>query len=214
MPPGEWCNGKDDDGDEVVDEGCTDTDGDGIVDEIDNCPLVPNPGQEDRDGDLRGDACSAAPDSPTGLTARRIDGGVALAWQAVPAPGIVGYNVYRRLDAEPAFRFLGGHWPVTQNTEFLDATVPVSGVSYQVRAVDRNGLESEPSDVALGTCVGDCGHDGAVTVDELIAMVNIALGNAGVATCVPGDANDDGGITIEEIVAAVNRALSGCAEEP
>ena len=214
VPPGEWCNGKDDDGDEVVDEGCTDTDGDGIVDEIDNCPLVPNPGQEDRDGDLRGDACSAAPDSPTGLTARRIDGGVALAWQAVPAPGIVGYNVYRRLDAEPAFRFLGGHWPVTQNTEFLDATVPVSGVSYQVRAVDRNGLESEPSDVALGTCVGDCGHDGAVTVDELIAMVNIALGNAGVATCVPGDANDDGGITIEEIVAAVNRALSGCAEEP
>jgi hypothetical protein len=41
-------------------------------------------------------------------------------------------------------------------------------------------------------------------------MVNIALGNAGVATCTAGDANHDGQITIAELLAAVNSALNGC----
>ena len=35
----------------------TDTDGDGITDDEDNCPDTPNPFQEDRDGDGVGDAC-------------------------------------------------------------------------------------------------------------------------------------------------------------
>jgi streptogramin lyase len=38
-----------------------DRDGDGVPDYLDNCPADPNPGQENADGDERGDACDCAP---------------------------------------------------------------------------------------------------------------------------------------------------------
>ncbi|MGD0949310.1 MAG: hypothetical protein ABSA52_18015 [Candidatus Binatia bacterium] len=60
------------------------------------------------------------------------------------------------------------------------------------------------------TCVGDCSVDRQVTVDEILSMVNIALGNANVGACEAGDANRDGQITIDEILTAVNNALNGC----
>jgi hypothetical protein len=59
-------------------------------------------------------------------------------------------------------------------------------------------------------CVGDCNGSGEVTVNELITMVNIALGNSPVSACSAGDANGDGEITVNEIITAVNNALSGC----
>ena len=63
------------------------------------------------------------------------------------------------------------------------------------------------------TCVGDCGGDGEVTINDLLLMVNIALGNLPVSSCTAGDANHDGEITINEILAAVNNALNGCPLE-
>lgn len=59
-------------------------------------------------------------------------------------------------------------------------------------------------------CPGDCRGDGAVTVDELVSLVNIALGNLPISICDNADVDHNGEITIEEIVGAVNRALSGC----
>jgi hypothetical protein len=59
-------------------------------------------------------------------------------------------------------------------------------------------------------CVGDCGEDGTVTVDEILTMVNIALGNVELSTCEDGDGNGDGQITIDEILTAVNHALTAC----
>jgi Thrombospondin type 3 repeat len=37
--------------------GCVDTDGDGVCDNVDNCPAVANPGQQDSNGNGIGDAC-------------------------------------------------------------------------------------------------------------------------------------------------------------
>jgi hypothetical protein len=59
-------------------------------------------------------------------------------------------------------------------------------------------------------CVGDCHNDKAVTVDELVMMVNIALDNAPMHICDAGDANEDGTITVDEIIMGVNYAMHGC----
>ncbi len=40
-----------------------DTDGDGVPDATDNCPLTPNPSQADNDGDAQGDACDPDDDN-------------------------------------------------------------------------------------------------------------------------------------------------------
>lgn len=42
----------------------SDSDGDGIADSVDNCPMVSNPDQSDTDGDGQGDACDPVDDSP------------------------------------------------------------------------------------------------------------------------------------------------------
>ncbi len=59
-------------------------------------------------------------------------------------------------------------------------------------------------------CTGDCDQSGSVTVDELLTMINIALGNAAVSDCLAGDSNHDNQITIDEILAAVTNGLNGC----
>jgi hypothetical protein len=67
-----------------------------------------------------------------------------------------------------------------------------------------------PPRPAAAGCVGDCGGDCKVTVDELLTLVNIGLGNTPVTTCEAGDANHDGEITVDEILTAVNNALDRC----
>jgi hypothetical protein len=62
-------------------------------------------------------------------------------------------------------------------------------------------------------CVGDCDHNGVVTVDELLTAVNIALDSADVPmnACLPADANLDYSVSIDELVTAVDHALRGCS---
>lgn len=49
-----------------------------------------------------------------------------------------------------------------------------------------------------------------MTLDEIVTMVNMALGTAGVSVCRAGDVSGEGTITVEEIVQAVNKVLLGC----
>ncbi len=67
-----------------------------------------------------------------------------------------------------------------------------------------------PTATPPGTCAGDCNGDGTVTVNELIAAVNIALGSAAVEACAACDTDGDGMVSVNELVAAVNKTLNGC----
>lgn len=74
------------------------------------------------------------------------------------------------------------------------------------------GLTVTPS--PLGTvpsnCVGDCDGSGVVTVDEIVRLVNVALGSLSLSRCQAGDRNGDGEVTVDEIVEAVRYLLEGC----
>jgi Ca2+-binding EF-hand superfamily protein len=59
-------------------------------------------------------------------------------------------------------------------------------------------------------CIGDCNDDGQLNINELIRGVNIALGNADLATCPSFDRDGNGRVAINELIAAVTAALFGC----
>jgi hypothetical protein len=76
------------------------------------------------------------------------------------------------------------------------------------------GLSAGPVSPSFGQCPGDCGEDGAVTVDEVITGVNIALGSTDLEQCPIFDTSGDTMVTVDEIITAVNNALNGCVSQP
>jgi hypothetical protein len=61
-------------------------------------------------------------------------------------------------------------------------------------------------------CVGDCGGDGSVTVDELITLVRIALGELSPSACAFG-IRAGTPVDVVLLVQAVTNALDGCAKD-
>jgi hypothetical protein len=88
------------------------------------------------------------------------------------------------------------------------AVIRMAGVMTLVTLL---GLGALP---ARAVCVGDCDASGAVTVDELVVMVNIALGTATIEQCPVGDADADGAVTVDEVIIGVNNLLDGCPPSP
>jgi hypothetical protein len=75
---------------------------------------------------------------------------------------------------------------------------------------DATPIAPTPTLAPTAGCAGDCDGSGAVTVNEIVALLNVALGRAPVSLCEAGDADVNGAITIDEVLAAVSGALGGC----
>jgi len=100
----------------------------------------------------------------------------------------------------------------SRRTEFVDVTG--EGYADLLVAGLRNDtptrLFRSRWDLFPPACVGDCGGDSGVTVDEVIRAVNILLGTQPIMNCRRGDEDVNGEITCAEVNRAVNNALMGC----
>lgn len=61
-------------------------------------------------------------------------------------------------------------------------------------------------------CPGDCNENGAVSVDELVKTVNIALDRMPLGSCPSADADGNGALDIGEVMGAVNTSIEGCPD--
>lgn len=125
-----------------------------------------------------------------------------------------------RATAAPTATSTGG--PSHTPTRTLPATPTASGTPSHTPAPPTGTASAtvtgtvEPTATPVSPtpspppCAGDCDGDRAVTVDEIVNLVQIGLGAATVDGCAAGDLDGSGGITVDEILAAVNVALGGC----
>ncbi|MGD9762536.1 MAG: hypothetical protein AB7V27_02315 [Candidatus Binatia bacterium] len=112
----------------------------------------------------------------------------------------------------PAFVQAGSslnHWsdeidPLELLGPFFEA--PIHALGLAVPALVDMGWELE----AGGACAADCDGGGGVTIEELIAVVRIALGDASPSQCLAADADGDGIVEVDEVIRAVANALEGC----
>lgn len=147
--------------------------------------------------------------------APRLEGTHRVAGQVLE-PGLVAVAILARaLDVEP----LGdGELATCTLAVRADATRPIAPLAVEFAGLgDSDGLEL-PRIVRSGAivvsdlplCAGDCSENAAVSIDEIIRGVSIALGFATADTCRPLDTNGDAAVSIAEIISAVNSALFGC----
>jgi hypothetical protein len=87
-----------------------DVDGDGVVDDVDNCPTAFNPGQSDVDGDTFGDACDNCPDV------------------ANPTQADLDADGYG--DACDCAILIPDHWAIPARVQNLEATKSPNGPAY------------------------------------------------------------------------------------
>jgi len=74
----------------------------------------------------------------------------------------------------------------------------VAGTAPCAAASSVSQVATTDGSIVVPRCVGDCNSSGDVSISELITMVNIALGNADISTCLAGDADNNGTIEIND----------------
>ncbi len=72
-----------------------DSDSDGLLDTLDNCPLVYNPDQADTDGDGQGDACESVLIELSSFSATPKSGAIIIRWSTGSEIDTAGFNIYR-----------------------------------------------------------------------------------------------------------------------
>lgn len=116
--------------------------------------------------------------------------------------GIYGGGVFKSTNAGATWRAMSAGLANTYVAVLaIDPTTP--GTLYAGSTTGVFAIQQ------VDVCTGDCAGTHAVAVNDLIALVNVALGNAQPSACshgVPSGAEVD----IALIIEAVNNALSGC----
>jgi hypothetical protein len=103
-----------------------------------------------------------------------------------------------------AFLSVGDKLAVDQTCVPVTGQPPCSSGSTSQVAITDGAIQ-----VGGGGCVcpgGDCDNSGSVAIDDIIVMVNAALGAGDTSTCPCGDADHSNTIDITDIITAVTNA--------
>lgn len=214
-----------------------DSDGDGILDPLDNCPFVFNPGQADSDGDLVGDACDNCPLAfnpgqadgdadgvgdicdicPTVFDPTQADSdfdGTGDACDGCPfdpfktAPGFCGCGVS---DGDSDGDFLVDcldNCPFAFNPGQADSDADGHG-----DICDNCPEVSNPNQLITIAMTGDLNASSTLTSSDVILMVNYVFkGGAAPSPCpAVADCNCNGSVTSGDIITLVNHVFKGGA---
>lgn len=106
--------------------------------------------------------------------------------------------------------------PTPTSTQAPSATRTRAQTATRTRTATRTPVPGTPTPtftkVPPDTCLGDCNGDDAVSIDELIMGVRIALGVVPLWQCGAFDPLCDGSVSIADLTVAVDHALERCPE--
>lgn len=165
LPDVEFCDEDDNDGDREVDEGCRDTDLDGVSDVIDNCPRTPNANQLDADADFVGDACER-PAQLGDVATQDTPNGRVVSWKP-PGGDVARVRVYRESIAGGSLDFLGD----TGSSSFTDTSAnPGESVRYRVIPLGPLGDEVIESTAVIAAPAPSAGLLGVAAATTLALL--------------------------------------------
>ncbi len=188
-----------------------DSDGDEVPDPFDNCPRIANGDQADDDGDGVGNACAAMqPVPPSPNTGRAHESGCAIATGGSRANPwwlllTLGFIWAQKIIAQDSWR---NSYALRSYVRRRSCQVVVC-VMFAVMSMMIRPATAQTSP-ACGAA--DCDGSGQVTVDEVLRLVNLALGALPISNCPCADSDGNAAVTVDELVAAVDDALNGCPE--
>jgi hypothetical protein len=111
---------------------------------------------------------------------------------------------------------IGGATPAASPTVTVTPTATATATATDTpTAIDTatrtaSATATATATAALPPCIGDCNHSGEITVNELVAGVDIALGTAPLTTCPAFDCMGTGQVGVSCLIDAVDAALHGC----